>query len=93
MVNPVIGRYTMSVLKVRCSDGLLVEVDAEVALKVGTLKDLLFASELPLKNVSSETLEKIVKAVKTPENTLAKVNLLFNVDVSTKPYPKLLHCQ
>ena len=66
----------MSVLKVRCSDGLLVEVDAEVALKVGTLKDLLFASELPLKNVSSETLEKIVKAAKTPENTLAKVNLL-----------------
>lgn len=93
MVNPVIGRYTMSVLKVRCSDGLLVEVDVEVVLKVGILKDLLFASELPLRNISSKTLEKIVKAVKTPENTLAKVNLSFNVDVSTKPYPKLLHCQ
>ena len=73
----------MSVLKIRCSDGLLVEVDLEVAKKFGTLKDMLFAvdfqadQEVPLNNVSSKTLEKIVKFVETPEDNLDKVKILL----------------
>ena len=73
----------MSVLKICCSDGLLVEVDLEVAKKFGTLKDMLFAAdfqadqEVPLKNVSSKTLEKIVEFVKAPEDKLDKVKILL----------------
>ena len=73
----------MSVLKIRCSDGRLVEVDVEVSKKFGTLKDMLFAvdfqadQEVPLNNVSSKTLEKIVKFVETPEDNLDKVKILL----------------
>ena len=70
----------MSVLRIRCSDGLLVEVEVEVAKQCGTLKDMLFATvfqadqEIPLKNVSSSTLEKIVKFIKA-DGTVDKVSL------------------
>ena len=72
----------MSVLKIRCSDGRLVEVDVEVSKKFGTLKDMLFAAEfqadqeIPLKNVDSKTLEKIVKFVQA-DGILDKV--IFNL--------------
>jgi hypothetical protein len=67
----------------RCSDGLLVEVDVEIAKKFGTLRDMLFAAkfeanhEIPLKIVSSTILKEVIQFVEAPDDSLDKVYSLF----------------
>ena len=79
----------MSVLKIRCSDQLLVEVEVEAAKKLGTLKNMLAASQfqadhqLSLENVSSKSLEKIVRFIKTPSDALDQEEFFGSDSIKT----------